>query len=121
MLTTVLRPGTHDKSFDIAVGGLKIPADAPSRRRRGAERDRIDARSRRSLLLDWGAGILGWDGCFFNGLASLLLLVVCPCIHMQHLSRNMASFSHIDIASTAGSLAPPVFRHGPRDRCSARF
>jgi hypothetical protein len=28
MLTKVLRPGTHDKSFDIAVGGLKIPADA---------------------------------------------------------------------------------------------
>src|SRR5579862_8719857 len=32
MLAKVLRPGTHDKSFDIAVGGLKIPADAPSRR-----------------------------------------------------------------------------------------
>src|SRR5260370_39143665 len=32
MLTKVLRPGTHDKSFDIAVAGLKIPADAPSRR-----------------------------------------------------------------------------------------
>src|SRR5580704_17593165 len=32
MLTKVLLPGTHDKSFDIAVGGLKIPADAPSRR-----------------------------------------------------------------------------------------
>lgn len=32
MLTKVLGPGTHDKSFEIAVGGLKIPADAPSRR-----------------------------------------------------------------------------------------
>ena len=32
MLTKVLRPGTHDESFDIAVAGLKIPTDAPSRR-----------------------------------------------------------------------------------------
>jgi hypothetical protein len=32
MLTKVFRPRTHDKRFDIAVGGLKIPADAPSRR-----------------------------------------------------------------------------------------
>lgn len=48
MLTKVLRPGTHDTIFDIAVGGLKVRADP----HRGAERDRIDAWSRRSLLLD---------------------------------------------------------------------
>jgi hypothetical protein len=32
MLTKVFRPGTHHKNFDIPVGRLKIPADAPSRR-----------------------------------------------------------------------------------------
>jgi len=32
VLTKVLRPGTHDKGFEITVGGLEVPANSPARR-----------------------------------------------------------------------------------------
>ena len=51
-----VRPGTHDKSLDIAVGGLAIPADAliaatPSRRRTRLRKPRMEVSTKSATRL----------------------------------------------------------------------